>query len=149
MCLFTKNKFPSEALSKIYVYKVLRRQFTGFNDKNNIPKYRYFSPFTTYQYNYGINEPIRIREEKHYYSVEENIPTADGSGYLRSVDTGWLHAFTVEEKAYALCNKLKEHYPGLNFEVVRMHIPEHANYYLSESGFEICSNSLVCLLKYM
>lgn len=149
MCLFTKNKFPSEALSKIYVYKVLLRQFTGSNNEDNTPKYRYLSPFTRdYQYNYGINEPVRNREEKDYYSVED-INYVSGDGYFRFVDTGWLHAFTVEEKAYALCNKFKERYPGLDFVVVKMYIPEHANYYLSENGFDICSNRLVCLPKCM
>ena len=71
MCLFTKDKFPREALSKIYVYKVLLSQFIGL-DKNNIHMYRYLSPFTRdYQYHYGINEPVRAGEEKDYYSVED------------------------------------------------------------------------------
>lgn len=149
MCLFTKDKFPREALSKIYVYKVLLSQFIGL-DKNNIYMYRYLSPFTRdYQYNYGINEPVRAGEEKDYYSVEDiNYASGDG-GYLRFVDTGWLHVFTVEKEAYALCNKFKERYPGLDFVVFKMYIPEHANYYLSENGFEICSNRLVCLSKCM
>ena len=150
MCLYTKDKFPCEALSKIYVYKVLLRQFIGM-DENNMPKYRYLSPLTRdYQYHYGVNEPVRIREEKDYYSVEDiTTHTADGSCYLRFVGTGWLHAFIVEEKAYLICNKLKEIYPEFDFVVLQMHIPEHANYYLSEIGFEICSNRLVCLSKYM
>ena len=85
-----------------------------------------------------------------YYSVEDiTTHTADGSCYLRFVGTGWLHAFIVEEKAYLICNKLKEIYPEFDFVVLQMHIPEHANYYLSEIGFEICSNRLVCLSKYM
>ena len=123
MCLYSTTTEPLRSEKKIPVYKILTLD-------NEAPFYSGF------QYGRGMNVADK---RKHL------IDKCFLNGELKTgVYGGFLHAYVSEPAAiagigYLQACVLTSH---RHYKIVKMYVPENTNYYLDESGNEICAEKL-------